>query len=122
MRAFWNRVPMLRVAFALIKGIGLALMLNQDKFYLSLVWTFLGLLILCFIAAITFNGLKNPSLAYKYQVWNGVATTVGIISCGYLLSTFHIQNHYASDFSNFLGGNNQLVVQLDQPPVIRSKI
>jgi competence protein ComEC len=122
MRSSWSKIPMLRVAIALISGIGLAMIFNQEQLKLVWIWIFAVLMICSLASAIVFNHLKNISFTYKYKAWSGLAVTLSIFAAGYLLAVFHIQKNYAGDFCHFLSQENQLIAQIDEPPVLRDKI
>jgi competence protein ComEC len=113
---------MLRIAFALIGGIVLSMALNREQLQTGWVLFFGVLVIASMVLSIIFNHLKNISLAFRLQTLNGIALTIAIFGLGYLITAFHYQKNYADYFSGFLNRENQLIVQIDEPPTTRDKV
>ncbi len=118
MRSYWSNMPMLRIALALMVGIGMAIVAGEQK---PLHWAMMSLLSASLVVTVLYSHLKTQDLAYKFRICNGLALVAMIISFGYVLSWFNIQKNCESHFSGFLGQKNILVGRIDEPPVIRDK-
>ena len=123
MRSIWSRIPMLRVLFALMAGIGLEIAF--DNHYPSSTNSAIivaALLAISLIMVLVLGKLKSVTMAYRLRQLNGVALTITLVSFGYLLTWFYTQKNYQDSFSNFLSGQNVLVVSIKEPPVLRDKV
>ena len=122
MRSFWSRVPMLRLAFALITGITLQIA-SDSMFHLSskIHWPIATVEIASGIFIIALANIKNVTLAYRLRVYNGIAINLFIIAFAWLLTCFYTQKNYPGTFSAFLSNKNTLIVQITDPPVIHNK-
>lgn len=125
MRSFWSRVPMLRLAFAIITGIALRIAADNPSFSSPTV-LFCAVAVAVALASVVFilvtANIKTVTLAYRLRVYNGFALTIFIIAFAYLLTCLYTQKNYSTDFSGFLSDKNILVVQITEPPVLRDKI
>lgn len=123
MRSFWSRVPMLRVAFALIAGIGLEIAADS-RFHTSVKPAIImAVVLLVSVLFVLVTGrLKNVTISYKLRLFNGLALTSCLIAFGYLLAWFYTEKNYKDSFSNFLAETNVLVISINEPPVLRDKV
>ncbi len=123
MRSFWSRIPMLRVVFAMMAGIGLQI--GIDSWLHPAYMATLLIALLLFISAsfiIIYSQLKSVSLTYRMRWLNGIALNTAIISFAYLLTWFYSDKNYTNEFSQFLDTQNILVVKIHEPPVLHDKI
>src|ERR1019366_8255038 len=99
MRSFWSQVPMLRVAFPLMLGIGLEIAVDNVLGALEgVLWTAMSFFFVSLFLVLIIGFLKNVTHAYKLRVYNGIALTVTIISFGYMLTWFYSQKSYSNHF------------------------
>ena len=113
---------MLRITFALIGGIVLSMGLNSEQLQPGWTLFFGAVMAASLVVSIVFNHLKNISLAFRLQTFNGIALTIAIFSSGYLITAFHFQKNYTNDYNHFLNQENQVIVQIDEPPTTRDKV
>ena len=122
MRSIWNQIPMLRIALALTAGIGLEIGLNQWQLSQIVLWPAAFILSMGLIFLFTSSKNIETALNYNLRLFKGIALVFSIASFGYIISWLNTQNNYPSHFSNFVKGNEELLVRIDEPPVSRDKI
>ena len=123
MRSFWSQVPMLRVAFPLMIGIGLEITAgNVPGAGKQTLWLTMAQFFVCLFFVLTVGLVKNSVQAYRLRVYNGLALTIILISFGYMLTWFYSQKNYANHFGKFLQEDSWVIAQIDEPPVVHEKI
>jgi competence protein ComEC len=114
---------MLRVLFALVAGIALAIVLN-NVYHISAVGAYAAALImlLLLLAAIWTGSNNSAGKIYKYRLYSGVSITVALVALGYLIVWTDTGKSDPHHFSHQISPHSVLLVQIDEPPVERDKI
>lgn len=110
---------MLRIAIALMAGVGLAITFGRSSFVLMAMIVVLAIAV---TAAMILNTLKDSTLTFRYRYLQGYSLVAAIVASGYVLAWLHVQSNYNSHFSHFIKANSVLLVCVDEPPVERQKV
>lgn len=110
---------MLRIAFALMAGIGLAIAFGNNVPLLMLAVIILAIAV---TASIILNLVKDPTASFRNQRLQGYSLIAAIAACGYVLAYLHMQNNYSDYFARYLEPHSILIARIDEPPVEREKV
>ncbi|HWB63188.1 MAG TPA: ComEC family competence protein, partial [Chitinophagales bacterium] len=116
MRSYWSSQPMLRVAFALIGGLTLGILV-MDNAPLSavLLWGMAGITLSCLLCIIVAG--RNIRL----NQLTGLALTLFIVAAGYIFCWLGIDKNFNNYFAYHLSASPVLKVCIDKPPVEHQK-
>lgn len=122
MRNFWNQVPLLRFAFALIAGIGLEIYVDNVLHFSKVVLPVVGcVLLISSIAVFVLDNLK-VELKYRFRIANGVSISLLLIAFGFVLTWLNAEKNSEKHFGRFLRKENFLTATITKPPLDKEKV
>ncbi|MBE0640374.1 MAG: ComEC family competence protein [Bacteroidales bacterium] len=112
---FWNQYPFFRLIIPFAAGIILAINLPKPSFVQS--WHLITICIVLFSMAL----LTSIFVAYTRRWMAGIFIYLFTFSAGYSITVVQTEIHSERHFSNFLDGEQVLVIKINEPPVERAK-
>src|SRR5687767_1918589 len=124
MRSFWNRAPMVRVAFALTAGITAEIIADEFLMLASSATAIAsGLIAFVAIAILLLAWAIRISQKPSFGKWQGALVQVALISCGFSLAWFSTEKNYNTHFSKvFIDGDHLIVAIKDEPQPKKDKV
>ena len=99
MRTFWHEAPLVRIVFAMIIGIGIAIFVNHiaEESFLTLCIASS----VCFLGALGTIVISFLSItkSYKYRFVHGAFLLITLIAFGYVLTWFQSSINSGKHFS-----------------------
>jgi len=122
MRTFWQEAPFVRIAVAVIVGVGSYILFEH---VIGLAW--LGLFLSIGVGIISLSVVyyvANTTIvkSYKYRFLNGAALLMLLVAVGYILAWFNASIYSKNHFSKLVGNSSCLVGVLTEPPSAKEKV
>ena len=123
MQDFTRQIPTLKIALALIAGIGSYIftdsILRQTDFVLLIM---IGLVVMCSTVLLIIQNIKNVTLDYRLRVANGISITLLILSFGYILTWLYSDKNTLQNFSKTQTKESFLLATIIKPPLQKEKV
>ena len=123
MRSFWSQIPMLRIALAVIAGVGAEIFADSvlHRSYEALLLMSI-LLAISFLSILGISFISKIELAYRLRVANGIVLSVFLISFGYVLTWFYADKNFENHFQKFISTESFCVAKVTKPPLEKEKV
>jgi competence protein ComEC len=122
MRTFWHEAPLVRIVFAIVIGIGIAIFVNHiaEESFLTLCIASS----VCFLGALGTIVISFLSItkSYKYRFVYGAFLLITLIAFGYVLTWFQSSINSGKHFSKLANQSTFLLANVIEPPMVKEKV
>lgn len=123
MRSFWSQIPMMRVALAVIGGIGLEIFADTVlKIPNQVFWFSMAMFLVCATVIVWDWRTRNITLSYRMRNVTGLAVILFLVSFGYVHTWLYTQKNFPNHFQKYLQQESFLVAQIVKPPLEKTKV